>query len=80
MCCGSTEDSTLPSPGEVWESFLEEAQVKLRTEGGKRSRQMLRVLGPEGWGCLHQSQECHGADSPKFSLAGVHGLWQAEAE
>lgn len=48
MCCGGTEVSTLPSPGEVWESFLEEAQAKLSAEGGKLSRQMPTVLGPEG--------------------------------
>lgn len=53
MCCRSTEDSTLPSPGEVWEGFLEEVQVKLRTEGVKLSRQMLRGSRPRRLGGVY---------------------------
>lgn len=41
------EDSILPSPVEIWEDFLEEAEVKPRTEVVKLSRQMLTFM-PRG--------------------------------
>lgn len=39
---------TLPGPGKIWEDFLEEARMNLRTEEGvKVSRQML--WGSKPW-------------------------------